>query len=68
MKRLERVLLSLFSPYLMFFITDKLTIDEEYLPTKFDNYLAMHEEPEHITYFRTHRSTWTVLYMETFFR
>jgi len=39
----------------------------EYLSTKFDNYLAMHEEPEHITYFRTHHSAWTVLYMETFF-
>ena len=27
----------------------------------------MHEEPEHITYFRTNRSAWTVLYMEKFF-
>ena len=24
----------------------------EYFPTKFDNYLAVHEESEHITYFR----------------
>jgi len=43
MNTLERVLLCLFSPYLMFFI---------------------------ITYVRTYRSAWTVLYMETvsFFR
>ena len=27
----------------------------------------VHEEPEHITRFRTYRSTWTVVYMETFF-
>jgi len=41
--------------------------NEEYFPTKFDNYLDMHQEPEHIIYFRTYRSTWTVLYIETFF-
>ena len=34
---------------------------------KLDNYLAVHVEPEHITYFRTNRSAWIVLYMETFF-
>ena len=25
-----------------------------------DNYIAVHEEPEHITYFRIYRSAWTV--------
>ena len=33
---------------------------------KFDNYLAVREEPERIPYVRTYRSAWTVLYMETF--
>ena len=32
-----------------------------FLP-KFDNYV----DPEHITYFRTYRSAWTVMYMKTF--
>ena len=33
-----------------------------------DNYIAVHEEPEHITYFRIYRSAWTVFFnMETFF-
>ena len=27
----------------------------------------MHEDPEHITYFRAYRSEWKVLYMEKFF-
>ena len=49
----------------MFVIID--IINAEYIPTKFDNYLVVHEEPEHITYFRTNISAWTVLYMETFF-
>ena len=31
---------------LMFFV---ITIDEDYFPTKFDNYLAVHEEPERLT-------------------
>jgi len=34
---------------------------------QFDNYLAVHEESESINYFRTYRSAWTVLYIETFF-
>ena len=37
-----------------------------FLP-KFDNYLAVHEVPEHINYSRTYRSAWTVLFMETCF-
>jgi len=41
MKTLERILVCLFSPYLMFFI-------KKYFPTKFDNYLAVHKEPEHM--------------------
>jgi len=48
----------------MFFIIDN---QRGILSYQFDNYLAVHEEPEHITYVRTYRSTWTVLYMETFF-
>jgi len=45
------------------------TIDNQrgILSTKFDNYLAMHEEPEHIIYCRTYRSARTVLYMEIYF-
>ena len=39
-----------------------MTINEEYFPTKFDNYLAVHEEPEHITYVRIYRFAWIVLY------
>ena len=35
--------------------------------TKFDNYLVVHEGPEHITYFRIYCSAWTVLYMKTSF-
>ena len=31
----------------------KKTINKEYFPTKIDNYLAVHGEHEHITYFRT---------------
>jgi len=45
----------------MFFIIDK------YFSTKFENYLAVHEKPEHITYFRMYRSAWIILYMETLF-
>jgi len=47
MNTLECVLLCLFIPLLMFFIID----NKQYIPTKFDNYLA----------------AWTVLYMETGF-
>jgi len=65
MKTFELVLLCLFPPNLMFFIIDN--INAEYIPSKFDNYLVVHEEPEHLTYFRTNISAWTVLYMETFF-
>ena len=32
------------------------TLNKAYFPTKFDNYLAVHEEPEHITHVRTYRS------------
>ena len=42
-------------------------INEEYFSTEFNNYRAVHEEPELITYCRTYRSAWTVVYMETFF-
>ena len=28
-----------------------ITINEDYFPTKFDNYIAKHEKPEHITFF-----------------
>ena len=52
----------IFAMFNVFFL-----INEEYFPTKFDDYLAVHEEPEHITYFRTYGSAWTVLYMETLF-
>ena len=45
----------------MFFIIDK------YFSTKFENYLAVHEKPEHITFVRTYRSSWIVLYIETVF-
>jgi len=38
-----------------------------FLPSKFDNYFAVHEEPKHITYFRTYHTAWTVLYIEPFF-
>jgi len=65
MKTFERVLLFLFSPQFMcFFIIDN---QRGIIPTKFDNYLAVHEKPEHITYFRTKRSAWAFLYKETFF-
>mgnify|MGYP000390943642 CR=1 FL=1 len=58
MNTLEPVLLCLFSPYLMFFI-----IDNQRRNTKFDDYLAVHDE----LFFRIYRSAWIVLYMKTFF-
>jgi len=50
MKTLECVLLCLFLPYLMFFInyisiTERETINKEYFPTEFDNYLVVHGSP-----------------------
>jgi len=48
---------------MFFFIKD----NKDYFHTKFDNYLAVHEEPEQITYFRNYRYAWTVLYIETWF-
>ena len=62
MNTLEPVLLCLFSPYLIFFI-----IGNQRRNTKFDDYLAVHDEPELIIFFRTYRSAWIVLYMKTFF-
>ena len=43
------------------------TIQEEYISIKFDKFHAVHEEPEHKSYFCTHGSPWTVLYMSTCF-
>jgi len=63
METFEGVLLCLLSQCVMFFIIDNV----RGILSKFDNYLAVHEEPERITYVRTHRSAWTVLYMKTFF-
>ena len=36
-------------------------------PTRFDNYIAVHEDPEHITYFRTYRSAWMDTWGRFFF-
>ena len=62
MNMFGRVLLGLFSPYLMFFIID----NQRGILTKNDNYHAVHEEPEHITNVCTNRSAWTVVYLESF--
>jgi len=60
MVTLWSVMLCLFSPYVMLFERDN---QQGILSYQFDNYLAVHEEPELITYFRTYRSAWTVLYL-----
>ena len=43
------------------------TIHEEYISIEFDKFHVMHVEPKHKSYFRTHHSAWTVLYMSTCF-
>ena len=56
--------LGLFLQYLMFFLRDNqqgiLSYQSQQLPCRA-------REAEHITYFLTYCSVWTVLYMETFF-
>jgi len=37
--------------FAIFNVFHNKTINEEYFPTKFDNYFVVHEELEHITYF-----------------
>ena len=34
-------------------------IHEEYISIEFDKFHVVHEEPEHKSYFDTHRSAWT---------
>jgi len=55
----------LFAKFNVFFIIDNQR-GILFFPTRLDNYLAVHEESEHITYFRTYRSAWTVLYTIVF--
>jgi len=65
MNTLERVLLCVFVPCIMvFFIIDTQLVILSYQILQLP---CMHEEPEHITYFLTYRSAWTILYVETVF-
>jgi len=60
MKTFERNLLCLFFRHIFHYTQ---STRNSFLPN-FGHYLAVHEEPKHITDFRTYRSAWTVLYME----
>ena len=64
MKTLGRVLLCLFSPYLMFFI---IANQQGILSYQIRQLPCRARGAEHETYVRTYRSAWTVLYMETCF-
>ena len=64
-RRLVCVLQCSFSPYVMGFF--EKTIHEEYISIESTNSMSCTRNPSTKSYFLTHRSAWTVLYMNTSF-